>query len=899
MPKAKFADRGKPKPKSIKAKTKLSSKRKLSRFGKKQKAGHAGEAVNYIGRTKAVKKLQISLKDFRRLCILKGIYPRDPKNKKAGNTQTYYHVKDISYLAHEPLLAKFREFKTFLKRMTRALGRRDMDEARRIYSSGKPSYTLDHLIKERYPRFEDALGDLDDALSLTHLIASLPAVRVIKPARTAAAQRFAREWQYFVARSHSLRKVFLSVKGVYLQAEVKGVAVTWLVPWSFAQWVPGDVDFKVMLTFMDLYETLLAFVHFKLFHQLGLAYPPAIRADVEAVAGGTIAAVDAVSASAAAAAGASSAGAGSSSSGSAMAVDAGSAASKAAAARIASLQAKMKSIAAADAAASGSSSASAAAPASAALSSGKRTGDAAAAAPSASGVGSKRPRQAATKADAAAAGSGSSSSAGGAAGGAAAAGTADHSAFASLYDAFAAEDAAEDSAGSGAAGAAVAGGAGIGAGAAAGAAGAGEDSSLVDMAAFADSDEARAVVARAQAMRRFQRLFAGLVFFLNREVPREVFEFIIVAFRGRVGWDGPGSPYAPADPRITHHVVDRPMAAAAAEGAAAADPCRSIVGGRTYVQPQWVADSINARMLLPAAKYAPGAALPPHLSPFVDDAREGYVPAYRHEIERLRAAAAVTGRLADTLDAAKVAAAHAAAAAEATGGSAGGPPGKRARIAAAAKAAAASAEDAEELDEDGHDDDDEDDEDDDDDDGSLSSEEDEEDGAGRRAAYADADEEEDDDDVSEGDIDDAMKTGAPLKKGSKGKAVGGAGAGKGGKAGAAMAAAALKLTTAEAERRALAASMLPNKKRKLYERVAASAGKKQAAMDGLAAKAAAAAARGDSGVGAAAGSAPAAASAAAASTAGPRPAFGSGRTHGKPSFAPGPAPAKKAGKDGK
>ena len=119
---------------------------------------------------------------------------------------------------------------------------------------------------------------------------------------------------------------------------------------------------------------------------------------------------------------------------------------------------------------------------------------------------------------------------------------------------------------------------------------------------FAENEEAlKASKAEMESMMRLKTLFDGKRFFLSREIPRQPLVFAIRSFGGSVQWDDED------DESVHVQISDR------------SDVDKKHVN-RLYVQPQWVFDSINRKETLPAHKYTIGANLPPHLSPFEDDA---------------------------------------------------------------------------------------------------------------------------------------------------------------------------------------------------------------------------------------------------------------------------------------
>lgn len=247
----------------------------------------------YMTRMQCSRLLQCDSQQFRRLCILKGIYPRAigrSKQKASGNDKQYYLTKEIKWLVHDEIQSKCFEFGAWEKKLNRAETMK-LREQLTVLKEKKPGYTLISTIKERYPYFIDAVKDMDDAMSMIALYAFLsPEIQskttvefhhALPSGLHAKAKDVVSSWLSYVRRSGALTKSFISVKGYYFEAMVKGERVVWIMPHEYASKFPSGVQQYIMITFLEFYIEMARFVLFKLEADLKLEETEKIRVEDE------------------------------------------------------------------------------------------------------------------------------------------------------------------------------------------------------------------------------------------------------------------------------------------------------------------------------------------------------------------------------------------------------------------------------------------------------------------------------------------------------------------------------------------------------------------------------------------------------------------------------------------
>ncbi|GAB1224300.1 hypothetical protein ENUP19_0188G0009 [Entamoeba nuttalli] len=250
-------------------------KHQSKRFaGKKEKAPKISK---YITRTQAIKRLNCTMEQFRKICILKGVSPRLPSKGLNTLTQkkTYYHIDDIKPLVNDKVTLKIKQIRAFKKHIRKLTARKEFKTKEQLLKT-KPVIDLASTIQERYPTFQDALNELGDCLSMVFMFASYRVSKGEKAEAVRLARRIAMEWEAYIKHTNALRKCFISYKGYFYTAVVYGIAITWMVPHQFAIEKNETVDFNVLHEFLSFYVVLMKFINYKLYTNAGLNYPPEI-----------------------------------------------------------------------------------------------------------------------------------------------------------------------------------------------------------------------------------------------------------------------------------------------------------------------------------------------------------------------------------------------------------------------------------------------------------------------------------------------------------------------------------------------------------------------------------------------------------------------------------------------
>lgn len=257
-------------------------------------------ATHYT-RRQALNKLQLDLHNFRRLCIYRGIHPKDPTTKERkrlikrykykqdndGNITNkeaiLYKISDIEMLKNDRVLLDVLRLRTsYFRKIASAKATNNTTKIEELVAS-PPEIPFDIIIRDRYPTFDKALQDLDDCLNTMFLVSNctLPGLvsdvqhkDVISVEMINEAKELCLQFLKYITHTNALSKTYITTKGIYYEAIIQHEKVMWLIPHENNNSKIEENDIEITQIYVSLYINMLKMINFRLYADKSMIYPP-------------------------------------------------------------------------------------------------------------------------------------------------------------------------------------------------------------------------------------------------------------------------------------------------------------------------------------------------------------------------------------------------------------------------------------------------------------------------------------------------------------------------------------------------------------------------------------------------------------------------------------------------
>ncbi|KAL6122221.1 hypothetical protein NUSPORA_00780 [Nucleospora cyclopteri] len=178
----------------------------------------------FMSKKMAISKLNVTEKQFDKLCVLCSIYPviADKRNCIDKEDDFYFTIDDIKFIYHSEAFANV---KINSKRDSKRDFYRRNGLLKRAETIKNVELRFIPLIKRKYSSFGD---------SLSHMGNSLRQLYFIDLFKISNVKEILEEFEEFIKSNCLLQKAFLAKKGIYYQFTIQNCFIVWMVPY------PGD-----------------------------------------------------------------------------------------------------------------------------------------------------------------------------------------------------------------------------------------------------------------------------------------------------------------------------------------------------------------------------------------------------------------------------------------------------------------------------------------------------------------------------------------------------------------------------------------------------------------------------------------------------------------------------------